>query len=283
MPFAEVAVNAAAPIRQTFTYRIPDELDVVPGQAVYVPFGARTLQGIVMGVTEEAGFPDARDVGAVIDPRPLLSPPQIAVARWMSGHYLAPLFDCVSLMLPQGSKQRPMTVLTPLATAEELPSLGLTEKQARGPAYIIERGGGQPGGVGGAAQLREEGSQGAMRRAVLLEALVEEEAVPLPRARTLGLTPAALRDLEAEGLAVIEDVTVVRDPLAGRVYTRREAPALTADQEKAVGEIADALESGAGDPSHNGKRPVFLLHGVTGSGKTEGYLAALDHAVALGK
>ena len=153
MPFAEVAVNAAAPIRQTFTYRIPDGLDVVPGQAVYVPFGARTLQGIVMDVTEEAGFPDARDVGAVIDPRPLLSPPQIAVACWMSGHYLAPLFDCVSLMLPQGSKQRPMTVLTPLATADELPSLGLTEKQARALAYIIERGEAQPEELGRALGL----------------------------------------------------------------------------------------------------------------------------------
>ena len=137
--FAEVAVNASAPIRQTFTYRVPDGLGVVPGQAVYVPFGARTLQGIVMDVTDATAYPEARDIGAVIDQRPLLSPAHIAVARWMSAHYLAPLFDCVSLMLPPGSKRRPVTVLTPLATIEELPSLGLTDKQARALAYIIER------------------------------------------------------------------------------------------------------------------------------------------------
>ena len=52
MPFAEVAVNAAAPLRQTFTYRIPPGLAVAPGHAVYVPFGARSLQGIVMQVGE---------------------------------------------------------------------------------------------------------------------------------------------------------------------------------------------------------------------------------------
>ena len=44
MPYAEVAVNAAAPIRQTFTYRLPDALPVAVRQAVYVPFGPRPLQ-----------------------------------------------------------------------------------------------------------------------------------------------------------------------------------------------------------------------------------------------
>ncbi|HSP56228.1 MAG TPA: primosomal protein N' [Dehalococcoidia bacterium] len=326
MSFAEVAVNAAAPIRQTFTYRVPDGLEAVPGHAVYVPFGSRTLQGIVMEVTAEAGYPEAREIEAVIDPRPLLSAERIALARWMSAHYLAPLFDCVSLMLPPGSKQRPLTALTPLATVDEIPALGLTEKQARALTYIIERGeaqaeelkremgltnvpvvvaallrrgfvqrsfrlarpaaspkmvrmvrlaSGEDRAQRRAAELQEDGSAAAMRRAVLLEALVEEGEISLARARALGLTPAVLRDLQAEGLAVPEDVTMVRDPLAGRTYKYREPPVLTADQEAAVGEISAALSAGS--------VRTFLLHGVTGSGKTEVYLAALDHAVSLGK
>src|SRR3989304_144397 len=76
--FAEVAVNAAAPIRQTFTYRVPPGVGVLPGQSVYVPFGSRTLQGIVMEVTAEARYPEAREIEAVIDPRPLLSPERVA-------------------------------------------------------------------------------------------------------------------------------------------------------------------------------------------------------------
>ncbi|MEK7247929.1 MAG: hypothetical protein AAB092_05600, partial [Chloroflexota bacterium] len=112
MPYAEVAVNAAAPIRQTFTYRIPDELaHVRPGHAVYVPFGARTLQGIVMEVTDTPAFADARDIEAIIDEDPLVSPDRLELARWMADHYLAPLFDCVSLMLPAGFKRKPLTFL----------------------------------------------------------------------------------------------------------------------------------------------------------------------------
>jgi primosomal protein N' (replication factor Y) len=90
-----------------------------------------------------------------------------------------------------------------------------------------------------------------------------------------------LRDFEAEGIATTEDVAVVRDPLAGRTYGQKERPVLTADQAAATKAIVEALDSGA--PSHPGEGKGFLLHGVTGSGKTEVYLAAIDHAASLGK
>jgi primosomal protein N' (replication factor Y) len=109
MPYAEVTVNAAAPIRQTFTYRIADGQDVEPGHAVYVPFGARTLQGIVMEVTDEPAFADARDIEGLIEERPHVTPERLALARWLAEYYLAPLFDCVSLMLPAGFKRKPLT------------------------------------------------------------------------------------------------------------------------------------------------------------------------------
>lgn len=127
MPFAEVAVNAAAPIRQTFTYRIPDELPQLrPGHAVYVPFGARTLQGVVIEVTDTPAFADARDIEAIIDEEPLVSSGRLELARWMADHYLAPLFDCVSLMLPAGFKRKPLTFLraafwTSESTPDDLP------------------------------------------------------------------------------------------------------------------------------------------------------------------
>ena len=330
MPFAEVAVNAAAPLRQTFTYRVPDGLAVAPGHAVYVPFGARSLQGVVMQVGEESEFLEAREIEALIDPEPVVSPERLALARWLSEHYLAPLFDCVSLMLPPGFKRRPLTVLRPLAELDELPRLSLTDKQRRALAYLIERGEAEveelrralrltnvPALVSAlerrglvqrayrlsrpqvqpkvvphlrllappreaeaeAGALEQDGSPKAMRRAMVLRALADEEAAPLSRLRTLGLTAALLRDLQADGLAVAEDVTVVRDPLAGRVYPAREPPELTADQDAACRAIASALAAAA--PGRPGR--AFLLHGVTGSGKTEVYLAALDHAVALGR
>jgi primosomal protein N' (replication factor Y) len=330
MPYAEVAVNAAAPIRQTFTYRIPDGLAAAPGHAVYVPFGARTLQGIVMEVMEEPRYQDARDIEALIDERPLLTPERVALAGWLSGYYLAPLFDCVSLFLPPGFKRKPQTLVRPAfwAGAEELSDAeqavmdavrerGETEveelkrelKGVRGSARaigsLIKRGLlartyrlarpavqakvlshltlriGEDDALERVRALREEGSQKAMRRAVVLEALAEEGSLPLSRARVIGATAAVLRDLEAEGVATVEEVSVVRDPLAGRVYPRRESPALTPDQTGAAKEIIEALDANAGAMTCEGNG--FLLHGVTGSGKTEVYLAAIDHAASLGK
>ncbi|MGH2670209.1 MAG: replication restart helicase PriA, partial [bacterium] len=126
-------------------------------------------------------------------------------------------------------------------------------------------------------RLRAEESPRALRRAVVLDALVNDVSLPLSRARSLGLTPALLRNLTSEGVAAVEERTVFRDPLAGREFTPRARAHLTPDQRSAHHAIAVAL-----DAPHEAPR-AFLLHGVTGSGKTEVYLAALDHAVALGK
>ena len=330
MPFAEVAVNAAAPLRQTFTYRIPDGLPIEPGQAVYVPFGSRTLQGIVVERTDSASVAQTRDIANIIDVRPLLSPTHLQLARWLSEHYLAPLFDCISLMLPPGFKRRPLVMLRPLASLEELSHLKLKDLQATVLRRAIELGEieaeqlrrevkvkGAPSAISalikrgflqrsyrlarpqiapkGVRQLRldapetemlariedlrEEGGPRALRRALVLETLVDEGVLPLPRARDLGLTPAFLRDLETEGLARAEEVYVVRDPLAGRVFPYREPPSLTEDQQRAYETIAESLA-----PDSLRRAPTtFLLHGITGSGKTEVYLAALDRAIALGK
>jgi len=330
MPFAEVAVNAAAPLRQTFTYRIRDGLPIEPGQAVYVPFGSRTLQGIVVERTDSASVAQTRDIANIIDVRPLLSPTHLQLARWLSEHYLAPLFDCISLMLPPGFKRRPLVMLRPLASLEELSHLKLKDLQATVLRRAIELGEieaeqlrrevkvkGAPSAISALIKrgflqrsyrlarpqiapkvvrqlrldapetemlariedLRQDGGPRALRRALVLETLVDEGVLPLPRARDLGLTPAFLRDLETEGLARAEEVYVVRDPLAGRVFPYREPPSLTEDQQRAYETIAESLA-----PDSLRRAPTtFLLHGITGSGKTEVYLAALDRAIALGK
>jgi primosomal protein N' (replication factor Y) len=103
--------------------------------------------------------------------------------------------------------------------------------------------------------------------------------LPLAKVRAeTGLSPAALRGLMERGLVAVEDVEVERDPLAGLEVSVREPPALTAAQEAAYREIASAFERRTGAAA-----PVFLLHGVTGSGKTEVYLQALEKTVALGR
>src|SRR3990172_1316103 len=170
MAYAEVAGNAAAPIRQTFTYRIPEGLPVRVGHAVYVPFGSRRLQGVVLQVTDEPAFAEARDIEAIIDPEPVLSPERAQLARWLSGHYLAPLFDCVALMLPPGFKRRPLTVLRALLSPGELAGLVLTDRQRAALIHLLSEGPTEQEQLRRALRLR---SAGALVNALLLKGLVE--------------------------------------------------------------------------------------------------------------
>jgi primosomal protein N' (replication factor Y) len=335
MPFAEVAVNSTAPHRQTFTYSLPNGLSVAVGQAVYVPFGSRTLQGVVLEITEEPRFPETRDIIAAVDGRPLLSPERAALARWISERYLAPLFDCVALMLPPGFRRKPLTLLRSLLSREEIDALepaprqrqvlealaGRREVEAeelrkelglRGLGAVVDQLVGRglveriyelgppkvrakvvpharllvaPEAAAEAARDLLDPASGRRGRArrepmvAALNALAEKGPLPLAKLKAqTGIGPAGLRELVERGLVALEDVEVERDPLADLEVSPREPPLLMPAQEGAYREIAAALERRNGEAA-----PVFLLHGVTGSGKTEVYLQALERTVALGR
>jgi len=117
--FAEVVVNdplsrlmavegvppdTAAPLGTTYHYDVPPHLRGVlrPGHLVWVPFGQRRLQGIVVSLSETAPVAETRPLEALALEEPVLTSAQLALARWMSAHYLAPLLDCLRLMLPPG-------------------------------------------------------------------------------------------------------------------------------------------------------------------------------------
>ncbi|MER3458322.1 MAG: primosomal protein N', partial [Chloroflexota bacterium] len=80
--YAEVAVHA--PPQGTFHYRVPPELadTLTPGHLVRVPFGASQTQGIVVALSETAPVPQTRDLGDVLDPQPVVTAHQLALARW---------------------------------------------------------------------------------------------------------------------------------------------------------------------------------------------------------
>jgi len=111
--------------------------------------------------------------------------------------------------------------------------------------------------------------------------LLQSGPVPVAEAKKIvGCTSAVVEALRRKGLVAIEQVQVYRDPLAHRTITPLPAPHLSPAQEAAWHEIKTAIVSEKGDRQ---KRPVFLLHGVNGSGKTEIYLRALEQVISLGK
>jgi primosomal protein N' (replication factor Y) len=329
--YVEVAVNAGLPHRQTFSYAVPPEMDLQPGDAIFVPFGRRFLQGIVMQVVDIPFFPDPKPVDARIPAasgdtsRPIVSKERVDLTRWVADYYLAPLFASVALALPPGFERRPQTFYESLLDSDEIERHPLPPRQRLVLAHIaaagrleareIEREVKEKGVGTALSQLNQRGlvrrtyglerpsvraksvryveliapgevadaaadefaAKRQSRLAKVLHLLLDEGPVmPFSELRVrAGVTVADLRPLAEARLIDVRNETIERDPLAGRSYEALTAPPLTDEQRGAY----DAIEAAM----NGGRSQSFLLHGVTGSGKTEVYLAALDHAVASGK
>lgn len=113
---------------RSFTYDIPPELSeaIRVGQLVWVPFGSRRLQGIVVGLAETTDLDKTRPLEAIVYPEPLVTLRQIDTAHWISNHYLAPLSDCIWLFLPPGIEDK---VETFIELAPDAVTESLTDKQ----------------------------------------------------------------------------------------------------------------------------------------------------------
>jgi primosomal protein N' (replication factor Y) len=328
MNYAEVAVNSPRLHRgQAFSYAIPPGLHVSVGQPVWVPFGSRIVQGIVLQLSDRPGVEETRQIASIITDSPPLSPVQVDLARWISEHYFAPLFDALSLMLAPGFERRAIAFFQPTGsqtgsplTPEQRQVLDIISGRTKASLPELERA------VGGrkarqiidqlldlqlvtqtleleparikpkmlpyieltadrqeveAAKARLDKS-GAYKQAELLEFLVgQSKPVPVGETRKrLHCSPTTIKALESRRLVSVERLRVRRDPLANLAFTPTPPPVLTPSQQAASELIDAAIVGKAGASSHPA---VFLLFGVTGSGKTEIYQRALAQVIAAGK
>jgi len=142
--YAEVAVEAGRSLdRETYSYQVPDGMDVVPGHRVTVPFGRRASYGFVVSVgTEDPGV-ETKPI-TTVGGDPLLLPHQVALARLVADHYWVPLIECLRAMLPPrirktassgsgpSSRQRRHSRLLELANMVTVPAIApeLTAEQS---------------------------------------------------------------------------------------------------------------------------------------------------------
>jgi len=98
--YAEVAVEAGRSLdRETYTYSVPEDIDIVPGHRVTVPFGRRTTYGFVVSLSTDDPGVETKPI-ATAGKEPLLLPHQVALARLVADHYWVPLIECLRAMLP---------------------------------------------------------------------------------------------------------------------------------------------------------------------------------------
>ena len=120
----------------------------------------------------------------------------------------------------------------------------------------------------------------AINQRAFLDALFERpEGISVSELRERAISPTAIKALMSRGVADSRKVRVIRDPLSSRHYKQTTAPHLTDDQQQAWEPIERTLD----DKSSSGEGKAFLLRGVTGSGKTEIYLRALELTMKLGR
>jgi len=319
MSFAEVSVNSPIAQRRTFSYTIPPHLQIDVGQAVWVPFGEKRLQGIVLELSPHPEVEETREIIGVIEPHPLLFPQQVQLARWISQYYLSPLFDAVALMLPPGFERRAITFISATDSDFDISRLSNEPKQAL--ELIREKGNLSLGQLEKALGKKKAASivsqlvnRGLAAKSYELEKIrvkpkmvpylglaidkSQAEAADLSRApKQASLLTYLLRQNEPvawaevkektkcskatadalvkKGLAEFEAVEVRREPISYKDIVPYPPLTLTPAQKKAFAAINSSLSKG--------KSQTFLLHGVTGSGKTEVYLQALAETVKTGK
>jgi primosomal protein N' (replication factor Y) len=260
-------LTPARALRGPFDYRVPSEMEGVGvGSMLVVPFGGRRLLGVVVALAEHSDVPTER----LVEPLRALGrgvPAELVrLGLWVAEEYCSTPARGLALVLPPGTGTGgPPRVGIRRALVAELTGAGRAVVGAGAGTAVPEPDAGEPGPAPPAPRLGE-------RQRAALEALA---AGPLPAAsvaRDAGAGHSTLRSLEARGLVTIVSAEQRRRPRIEGVGAVGAGDAeLTAAQRSALTTIERRLDGGGGR---------LLLHGVTGSGKTEVYLQAVSATLA---
>ena len=316
-PRSYVRVALPLPVDQTFTYAVEGG-PLRSGTRVLVPFQRQERIGFVVGHGGEEGVKRIRSVLCVMDSEPSVSESQMRLARWMADYYVTSLGIALKTMLPSvlSDTSRDVVTLHDGARGKLLPrEARLVEALASGTGKSVRalKRGLRMGSIW--PELRNLAAAGVVsvetlpprpppvktERVVRVARWIddiEELNVLVGRARRqadayqalagsggtvelahltrqAGFSRGVIRGLEEKGLALVEDREVDRDPFADIPTGADPSHSPTDRQREAIRTLVSAFDAGPTEP--------FLLHGVTGSGKTLVYIEVLSHVLAQGR
>jgi primosomal protein N' (replication factor Y) len=245
--YVRVIIDRA--IHRELDYAVPEGLmeRVGVGSRVRVPFRDKSALATVVAITEQSEAKGIRTIEAVVGEAPILSEQLLELGRWISAYYCCPIETVMRSLLPQVIRRAEIGWKKQLfvQSGRKIANEELEKLRRRAP-----------------------------RQAELLETILRLEA-PTRASQLLrqtSLDNQTLRALEKRGLVELREEAVVRDPHADEQFIATSNLILNQEQTHALKEITQALDS----PEKS--RPM-LLHGVTGSGKTEIYLQAIRAAL----
>jgi primosomal protein N' (replication factor Y) len=249
--FVRVIVDRS--IRRELDYSVPEAMTdkVVVGARVRVPFRDKSLLATVVATLDQSPAEGIKPIMALLGEKPILSASLIKLARWMSNYYCCPVETVMRSLLPQVIRSAKIGWKKQLFVS---PARSVTPEE-------IEK-------------LRRR----APRQAELLEAIAQLPE-PMPASdllRRTSLDNSTLRALIRRGFAELREQAVERDPHGAEEFVADAELEMNEEQTAALKLIETALEN-------HETHPPILLHGVTGSGKTEVYLQAIRATLARGK
>jgi primosomal protein N' (replication factor Y) len=240
-------------IHRELDYAVPESLmdRVGVGSRVRVPFREKSALATVVAILERSEAKGIRTIEAVIGEAPVLSEQLLELARWISAYYCCPIETVMRSLLPQVIRRA---------------EVGWKKQLFVQPGRKIDN------------EELEKVQKRAPRQAELLEAILRLEAPTRAShlLRQTSLDNQTLRALVKRGLAELREEAIVRDPHGDEQFIATSNLILNQEQTQALKEVIQGLDS----PEKS--RPI-LLHGVTGSGKTEIYLQAIRAALNRGR